>query len=119
VAAEVAAPDLPKAFEPGAVAGHVGDEDLHPHQVLRSRAGGGQRGEQVGQRQVELLDEARGDLAAPVRANLAAEEHGAAGGGHHRVREPDRRGQLRRVDDLVRPGHRPLQVGERPSVKAA
>src|SRR6266498_729821 len=94
VTAEVAAPDLAEALELGTVAGHVGDVDLHPYEMPGQASGGVQRGEQVSERQVELLDHAGGgDPAVLVGADLAAEEHRAAGGGQHRVREPDRRRQ--------------------------
>jgi hypothetical protein len=114
----------------------LGGVDVQRHQVLGGAAGRGQGGDQVAGGDLELLGQGGAD-DGPVGplGGLAAEVDGAAGGGHDRVGEPDRRGQPGRVHHPVRrawgrtrstrrprctrPHHRPRQVGERPSVKAA
>src|SRR6266536_864080 len=64
VPAEVPAPALAEPLELCAVGGGVGQDDLHPHQVLRPPAGARQRGDQVGKGTVELLGHGgRGDAA--------------------------------------------------------
>ena len=69
---------------------------------------------------LELLHDAVAD-DPPIEGlgSLPAQVDGAPGGGHHGVGEPGRGGQPRGVHHPVGGGHRPFQVGERPSVKAA
>ena len=104
--AEVPAPDLPQLARRRAVLLDLRRVDDERDEPIRLAPGGAERGDELPGGRVELLDE-RGALAG-----LAAEVHRAAR--DDGVREADRLGQLRRVDD-----HRPRHAGSLPSDQAA
>jgi hypothetical protein len=89
----------------------VGEVDGQADQVRGLPTRRGQRGEQVDEGLLELRHHAGHDLPVPAQADLAGQEHQAAFGHGHRVREAGWPAQFLGIDPLHAHAQKPSAPG--------
>lgn len=104
-------------FAPEAsIRGNVGDEDVEIDKVLPGGTGALEGRSNVSTRLRELFEKILADGAVGPVPGLSGEEDDSTCFDHRRVREADRLGQLRRVDEEV--AHRPTGRSTRAAARS-